>query len=129
MQFGVIMQTIAIAGTTLVAFALGLSHAEPEYAETMAFITLSLSELLRAFTARSERYPILKIGVFTNKWMNIAVISSIALIMMVIYVPFFNKIFNTIPMSWNEWKVILPLVIIPSIVAELTKYYISRKKK
>ena len=129
MQFGVIMQTIAIAGTTLIAFALGLSHAEPEYAETMAFVTLSLSELLRAFTARSERYPILKIGIFSNKWMNIAVLSSVALIMMVIYVPFFNKIFNTIPMSWNEWEVILPLVIIPSLVAELTKYFVSRKKK
>jgi magnesium-transporting ATPase (P-type) len=62
MQVGVAVQTVAITTATLVAYALGLSHTEPQFAETMAFVTLSASELLRAFTARSERYPILKIG-------------------------------------------------------------------
>ena len=88
---GVIIQTIAITTVTLVAFGLGLRH-NVIYAETMAFITLSASELMRAYTARSERYPILKIGIFNNKWMNYAVISSLALLMAVIYVPFFNTI-------------------------------------
>ena len=70
MQWGVAIQAVAITGTTLLAFNLGLSHAQPEFAETMAFATLSISELLRAYTSRSERYPLFKIGVFGNKWMN-----------------------------------------------------------
>ena len=73
----------------------------------MAFVTLSFSELLRAFTARSERYPLLKIGVFSTKWMNSAVVFSLVMILVVIYVPFFNTIFNTLPMGWEEWAVIL----------------------
>jgi P-type Ca2+ transporter type 2C len=120
---------VAITATTIFAFHLGLQHAEPEYAETMAFATLCISELLRAYTSRSERYPLLKIGIFSNKWMNWAVGASLVMILAVIYIPFFNSIFNTLPMSWNEWEVILPLVLVPSIAAELTKWVASRAQK
>jgi len=125
---GVIIQTLAITTVTLVAFGIGLRH-NIVFAETMAFITLSSSELLRAFTARSERYPILKIGIFNNKWMNIAVLSSLLLLMVILYVPFFNKIFDTVPLGWREWKLILPLLIIPSVAAEFVKYIGMMKKK
>ena len=124
MLIGVVMQTIAIASVTLFAFFRGMSH-DIAYAHTMAFVTLSLSELVRAFTARSERYPILKIGVFGNKWMNIAVLSSFVMVMAVIYIPFLNPIFQTVPLSLTEWYIILPLLLIPSVVAELTKLMVN----
>ena len=129
MTMGISVQTIAITVTTLAAYFIGL-YANPlhyEYAETMAFVTLSASELLRAFTSRSEYYPILKIGLFKNTWMNWAVVVSLALIIAVIYVPFFNPIFNTLPLTWEQWAVILPLLLIPSIAAEVTKLYGARK--
>ncbi len=124
MVSGVVIQTIAITAVTLIAYGIGLRH-DHVYAETMAFLTLAASELLRAYTARSERYPVLKIGVFNNKWMNYAVISSFALLMLVIYLPFFNIIFNTVPLGWTEWKMILPLLIVPSIAAEIAKYLVT----
>ena len=129
MQVGVVVQTIAITAVTLAAYALGLSHTEPQYAETMAFLTLSTSELLRAFTARSERYPLLKIGVFGNKYMNYAVLASLLMLLMVVYVPFFNPIFDTLPLGWAEWSKILPLVIFPSLAAEVTKWVQSRREQ
>ncbi len=125
---GVVIQTIAITAVTLIAFGLGLKH-NIVYAETMAFITLAASELLRAYTARSERYPILKIGLFTNRWMNIAVASSLALLLLIIYVPFFNEVFNTVPLGWIEWRLVLPLLVVPSIAAELAKYVVSFQYK
>jgi Ca2+-transporting ATPase len=133
MLVGVITQTIAIAGATLFAFfnAMRLGH-DLAYAETMAFATLSISELVRAFTARSERYPVLKIGLFKNKWMNLAVLSSLVLVLAVIYVPFLQPIFQTEALGLAEWELILPLLLIPSVVAELTKVIqnaIARKKK
>lgn len=128
MLIGVVIQTVAITAVTLVAFGLGLRH-NVVYAESMAFITLSASELLRAYTARSERYPILKIGVFGSKWMNIAVASSLALLLLILYVPFFNTIFNTVPLGWTEWRMVLPLLIVPSIAAEIAKYVVSWQQK
>jgi Ca2+-transporting ATPase len=128
MQTGIAVQTIADTAVTLFAYLLGLKlHPEtPEFAETMAFVTLSISELLRAFTARSERYPVLKVGVFSNRFMNLAVSSSFVLLMGVIYIPFLNDIFNTIPLGWAQWQVILPLLLIPALTAETMKYILAR---
>jgi Ca2+-transporting ATPase len=89
----------------------------------MAFVTLSVSELLRAYTSRSEYFPILKIGVFKNKWMNLGVLSSLILILLVIYTPFLNGIFDTTPLGWTQWELILPLVFLPSIAAEVKKLF------
>lgn len=124
MQVGIAVQTIAITLVTLYAYFTGLRlyPGQPEFAETMAFVTLSFSELLRAYTARSERYPVLKIGVFGNRWMNYAVLSSLVLLLAVIYVPFLNPIFNTVPIDWSQWRLVLPLLFVPSLAAEITKY-------
>ena len=124
MQAGIAIQTIAKTATALAAYLIGLQlHPEtPEFAETMAFVTLSFSELLRAYTARSEYYPLLKIGVFSNRLMNIAVASSLVLLLAVVYTPFLNSIFDTIPLGWSQWAIVLPLIFIPAIAAEATKY-------
>ena len=129
MRTGIVVQTIAITATTLLAFFIGLSDpTNAHYAETMAFVTLSTSELFRAFTARSEYFPLLKIGIFTNKWMNYAILVSLALIMIVVYVPFLNGPFGTEPLGWLQWIKILPLILIPSVVAEVTKFVLSKKE-
>ena len=130
MQLGITLQTLAITGVTLTAYFWGLRlHPEqPEFAEAMAFATLSLSELVRAYTARSEYYPLYKIGVFRNRNMNYAILLSVVLIFAVIYVPFFNPIFNTTPLGWRQWEVLLPLLLIPSAVAEAVKLVYQRMK-
>jgi len=129
MQIGIIVQTIAIATITLVAYWLGLiAHpGEPEVAETMAFVALSFSELLRAFTSRSETIPILKFGVFKNRAMNWAVITSLFLLLAVVYVPFLQPVFDTVPLTWSQWEVLLPLLLIPSLAAEAIKVILSRR--
>jgi len=131
MQLGILVQTIAITAVTLIAFYVG-RFADPvhiQYAETMAFVTLSCSELFRAFTARSEYYPLIKIGIFGNPNMNLAVLSSLVLIMAVVYLPFLQNIFDTLPLGWAQWELILPLLLIPSIAAELTKFIFSPQRK
>jgi Ca2+-transporting ATPase len=133
MGLGISVQTVAITAVTLGAYLLGLklwptSHNElNETAATMAFITLSFSELLRAFTARSERYPLFKIGVFKNKNMNWAVLASSVLLLAVLYVPFLQPIFSTVPLGWEHWQYLLPLLFIPAFAAEVTKWYITKK--
>lgn len=130
MLTGVIVQTIAITVTTLLAFYLGLSNTgDLDYAETLAFATLVFSELVRAFTSRSERYPILKIGVFTSKWMNWAVVGSSVLMLLVMYVPFLQNIFYTVSLTWQDWLLITPLFLIPSVAAEVMKYIVTARDR
>jgi len=128
MQTRILIQTIAIAGVTLSAYLIGRSLYPGEHAisATMAFTTLSFSELVRAFTSRSERYPILRIGLLGNKWMFYAVVSSLVLLLLTIYIPFLQPIFNTVPLAWEHWRIILPLLFVPAIVAEISKAVMSR---
>ena len=133
MRMGIGVQTVAITIVTLAAYLIGLNlypFEGGEYnptAATMAFITLSFSELLRAYTARSERYPLLKIGLFSNKSMNWAVIASSLLLMAVVYIPFLQPIFSTVPLSWEQWRYLLPLLFVPAIAAEITKWVVSKR--
>jgi Ca2+-transporting ATPase len=121
MRIGIGVQTVAIAAVTLGAYTIGLSR-YPAMAATMAFVTLSTSELLRAFTARSERYLLIRIGILTNPAMLVAVVSSLLLILLVVYVPFLQPAFDTAALSWPQWRVLIPLLLVPAVVAELSKW-------
>lgn len=126
MKIGVVVQTVMKTACTLIAFAIG-RHLQPDswaLAQTMAFITLSLSELARAYTARSELYPLHRIGFFTNKYMQYAVFISLVLLLLVIYVPFLQNVFDTVTITAVEWGYMIPLILIPSVAAELTKIYL-----
>jgi len=130
MRVGIVLQTVAITAATLLAYWIGSNVAGGgHYASTMAFATLSISELLRAYTARSEYISVFRLGVFSNKWMNIAVPVSLALVLAVLYIPGAREIFNTELLSLNHWLEILPLVLLPSVVAELTKLFFMRKMR
>ena len=95
-------------------------------AETMAFVTLSLCELFRAYTVRSERASIFRIGVFSNKWMQYAVGLSIFLLFLVVTVPFLQPIFNTHIPSFREWSTVLVLAILPALAEEIPKFFHRR---
>ena len=135
MTMGVVIQTIAITSSVLSAYWLGLNffskqaHTNPTItAQTMSFVTLVMSELFRAYTARSERYPLLKLGVFTNKFMQYAIGFSVFMLLIVVYIPIeaVNEIFNTTPITLMEWAVMIPLILLPSVVAEIWKGFMSR---
>ena len=133
MLIGVAVQTIAITTAVLGAYWIGMSWestlgkgGEVRNAETMAFVTLVLSELFRAYTSRSERYPLFKLGVFTNKWMQYAVGFSILLLLPVVYIPALQPIFGTVSLTMGEWEMILPLILVPSVANEVQKYIMNR---
>ncbi len=154
MGIGIIVQTFAQTGAVLGAFIMGLAwHLEAgsiipagsnvlsfvlnhdwrgvdvQTAETMAFVTLSLAELFRAYTVRSERASIFQIGFFSNKYMQYAVGISIALLLLVCAVPFLQPIFNTHFLTGREWGLVLGLALMPAVAEEITKFFLRRKEK
>ncbi len=133
MRLGMLVQTVSITTVVLIAYWLGMKEGEMLHgvgsaaairlARTMAFITLSSSELFRAYTARSEYFSMFGIGVFGNRYMQYAVGASLLLLLAVVYVPFLSPIFDTTPITALEWAEMLPLILFPSVAAELTKWY------
>jgi len=131
MRIHISVQTVAKTATTLYAYWVGLQlfPEAPQYAETMAFATLTFAELTRAFTSRSERYPLLRIGFFSNPAMIYAVASSLVLSLMIIYVPFMQPVFDTAPLGWESWRIVLPLIFVPPVAHELTKWVIAKREQ
>jgi Ca2+-transporting ATPase len=125
MVTGIAVQTVAITLAVLAAFQIGLEAGEA-HARTMAFATLSISELLRAYTSRSERYSLWSIGIFSNKWMQWALLSSLVILLVIIYVPFLDPIFGTTFLTLEDWLVMLPLILVPSIAAEVNKWVLRK---
>ncbi len=76
-------------------------------------------------------YPLFKLGVFTNKWMQYAVGFSVLLLFLVVYVPVdaVRDVFNTTPLNLEEWLVIAPLILLPSVAAEIQKVIVFRSKR
>jgi Ca2+-transporting ATPase len=129
MTIGTVVQTIFKTAVTLGGFFLGLSQGGLGEARSVAFTVLAFSELLRAYTSRSEYFSIFRIGPFSNKYMQYAVGVSVVLLLVVIYIPFLNPIFDTRPLSLIDWVEIIPLVLLPAIAAEVTKLFLRGGQK
>ncbi|HEC34032.1 MAG TPA: cation-translocating P-type ATPase [Chloroflexi bacterium] len=131
MMRGIIVQTVAITAVVLAAFVLGLEwgNGGPDLARTMAFVTLSASELMRAYTARSERYPLLRLRMFSNPYMQYAVGASVLLLLSVVYLPFLQPVFDTVPLGVREWTAVTPLLLVPAVAAEVNKWLVSRSAR
>jgi Ca2+-transporting ATPase len=72
------------------------------YAQTMAFTTLVLAQLLNVFNARSDERSAF-VGVFTNRWLLGAIGLSLVLQMFVLYIPAMQKAFGTVGLSLGDW--------------------------
>ena len=119
----VILQSIAITISVLAAYIIGLNYIFPnniEGAHTMVFATLITSELLRAFSVRSEKFTLKELGWFSNKNLLKANLLSFALLLLVMYVPPLRRLFELQFISW-EWLIIIPLSFLPLIIGEIRK--------
>ena len=115
----------------LLVFSIGLTRYPDSLgtAQSMAFVTLCMSELLRAYTARSEHYSIFSVGVFSNRWMNWAVLCSMFLVLITIYVPFLRPFFGTSFLGLTDWVEMIPFMLMAPVAAELVKIYLRRTVK
>ena len=129
MIIGIAVQTVAISLAVLAAFRIGMAAGDDALARTMAFATLSISELLRAYTSRSERYSLLAIGILSNRWMQWAVVTSLAILLAIIYLPFLQPIFGTVSLTGSDWLVMLPLILVPSVAAEINKWVLRQASR
>ncbi len=96
------------------------------YALTMTFTTLVFFELFNALNAKSERESILNKRLLSNKWMLLAIVTSLALQMLVIYLPPLDPVFDTVALSFSEMMLIIALSFSVVLVDELFKLIVRK---
>lgn len=95
-----------------------------ELTRTMVLTTAILYELFFIYTCRSEK-PLIETGIFSNKWLNYAIIFSLVLQFILLYTPLAG-FFGVVPLSFNNWLFIIPFAVSGLIIFEIGKYF--RKK-
>lgn len=98
------------------------------HARTMAFIVLTVSQLFYSYTMRVEDTTTFKVGLFSNKYLNISFVLGLGLQILLINIPAVAKIFRVQSLGLFDWDVVIILAIIPFIVNELIKVFIKFKK-
>ncbi|MCS5490075.1 cation-translocating P-type ATPase [Algoriphagus limi] len=70
--------------------------------QTMVFTVLAFSQLGHVMAVRSDRSPLYKLGIFTNTPLILSIIGTLILQVLIIYLPFFNRIFHTEALNLPE---------------------------
>ncbi|MDI6871046.1 MAG: cation-translocating P-type ATPase [Bacillota bacterium] len=118
---------VLVAVGALVAFLAFHDPRNPEslpMARTAAFLTMSLSQLWRALSNRSERISSFHMPLFSNPKLILAIGASIAATAAVIFVPYLrDHVFELVLPPLAEWEVVLSMSLIPFIGAEALKIF------
>lgn len=105
---------------TLFAFSLGNKLYGLEVGRTMAFISLSMLELIHSFNVRSEE-SLIKAGLFKNKYLIGAFLIGTILQVGVVIIPKIAGIFDVVPLSSKQWIYTAVISILPLVIVEMQK--------
>lgn len=98
-------------------------------AQALTFLTLVIIQFFKAYNFRSDKHSIFEIGLFTNKWLNLAILWEVLMLSLVVYMPFLQEPFNTFSLGWQDWVIVVLLSATIFPVLELAKFFIRRKMK
>lgn len=114
-----------IGGVSIAAMAWTLSR-EKEYWQTVVFTVLTFSQLFHSMAVRGESASIFSIGLFSNSAMLAAIILTICLQLLVIYLPVLNNIFHTLPLPLFDLGVCFLLSSLVLFAVEIEKHLVRR---
>ena len=135
MTWRVIYQGFMIGLLTLAAFAIGLAttntpingltldQSKIEVGQTMAFVTLALSELVHVFNVRDNKKSIFKTKVFNNSKLLLAIIASAALMFVILGVPALRTIFSIPVLPTQNILELVGLILAPLVIVEIFKLF------
>ncbi len=106
--FSILFVGIVFAAGTLLILDASLpggfieGHGNMRYAQTMTFNTMVWFSIFHVFNARSDQRSAF-VGMFTNKWLWGSILLAITLQAAVIYIPFLQQAFSTVPLTLGDW--------------------------
>ncbi|MCK4635413.1 MAG: HAD-IC family P-type ATPase [Candidatus Moranbacteria bacterium] len=98
-----------------------------DFARTMTFVMISFDSLIFVFIIRNLHKPIIRWDIFSNKFLNLANLVSLAVLLVGLYNPFVSRFLHTVPLSLNNWFLIIGFTVVETIIFEILKVKFFRK--
>ncbi len=95
-------------------------------ARTLTLVTLAMFQWFNAFNCRSETKSIFQIGLFSNFWLMVATAAVFSLQLLVVYAPFMQHIFKTVPLTLHHWMYAIGVSSSVLIIEEVRKLIVCR---
>ena len=122
------VEGVIIGGVTLVAYLLGnLVFKSHMLGQTMAFLTLSSTQLFHAYNVKSK-HSVFSLKSYKNKFMNFAFIAGFLLQIIVIYTPGIRDLFEFEPLNIVQFGICMGLSLVMVVIQEIVKL-VKRIKK
>jgi len=93
---------------------------------TAFFAAVIIAQIADVFICRTRRQSIFKIGFFTNKTINLGIVTEIALLLIIVYAPWAHPFFGTNPLKWYELLLGIPFAITIIIWNEIRTYLVRK---
>jgi len=105
------------------------SNLDMEHIRTIVFACLAFDSISYVFCCKSLKKNLWHIDPFNNKMLVFSWIFGLTALLLAIYLPVFNKLLGTTPLSFSTWLLIVGLGVINVILIETVKYYFITKKE
>lgn len=125
----VITQGIFVAAMTIIAYWIGVNIGDNSVGQTMAFSVLAFSQILRGFNQHSNTESIFNRDGRFNKWLVISFAVSTFLMIVILFVPNLQQVFNIVNLNIIQWLIVLLLTVITIIQVEIVKFIKRIKNK
>ena len=109
-----------------IVYKVGLDKYGIEVAQSMSFLCLIVQEMIFAYSCRNVKEPIIRQGIFTNKYMNIGVV-ILTLLQIIIFITPLRDVLHIVPLGFDQLMLIIMLNIISFIFIEFLKPILSKK--
>lgn len=118
--FDIVLEGVFIGALALLGFTFGRAFWGLDAGRTVCFCTMSIGELVHALNSRSK-YSLFRIGLFSNKRMNVAFAVCMLLQLGVVMIPQVACVFSVITLSFTQWLVVAALGFILLTAVEISK--------
>jgi Ca2+-transporting ATPase len=97
-------------------------------ARTQLLTAMITMELVNAISARSLKYTVFRVGIFKNRFLWYAILSSLGLQLIVLYTPVLQDVFDVRAPGLVEWGYAILFTAITFSALEIGKYIASKRR-
>lgn len=115
------LYAIPMSITCLSIFLYYQAHTSIEYARTMTLFSMVMFQWYNIFNCRSENRSLFSLGFFSNRWLIISCVAVFGLQILLIYAPFMQMIFSTVPLHPSDFLLACSIPAIIIVIDELRK--------
>lgn len=107
------------------------TSSNPIYREalTMTLVGIMVSQLFNRFTVRSDRESIIRMGLLSSRPLLLASTVDVSFAFAVSYVPAFQDVFHTAPLSLSDWSVLVGFGALLLVADEIRKAFLRKERR